>query len=73
MGLFGAVSPLLLLYMLYEKAVLYIMEKFSILQNIINFLPVSDVYRYLLPIGLVLGIGIGFIGSFFTVRKHLKV
>lgn len=73
MGLFGAVIPLLLLYMLYEKAVLYIMEKFSILQNIINFLPVSDVYRYLLPIGLVLGIGIGFIGSFFTVRKHLKV
>ena len=73
MGVFGAVIPLLLLYMLYEKAVLYIMEKFSILQNIINFLPVSDVYRYLLPIGLVLGIGIGFIGSFFTVRKHLKV
>lgn len=73
MGFFGAVIPLLLLYMLYEKAVLYIMEKFSILQNIINFLPVSDVYRYLLPIGLVLGIGIGFIGSFFTVRKHLKV
>ena len=73
MGFFGAVIPLLLLYMLYEKAVLYIMEKFSILQNIINFLPVSDVYRYLLPIGLVLGIGIGFIGSFFTVRKHWKV
>ena len=73
MGFFGAVIPLLLLYMLYEKAVLYIMEKFSILQNIINFLPVSDVYKYLLPIGIVLGIGIGFIGSFFTVRKHLKV
>lgn len=73
MGLFGAIIPLALLYMLYEKAVLYIMEKFSILQNIISFLPVSDVYKYLLPIGIVLGIGIGFIGSFFTVRKHLKV
>ena len=73
MGLFGAIIPLALLYMLYEKAVLYIMEKFRILQNIISFLPVSDVYKYLLPIGIVLGIGIGFIGSFFTVRKHLKV
>lgn len=72
-GLFGAIIPLSLLYVLYEKAVLYIMEKFSILQNIISFLPVSDVYKYLLPIGIVLGIGIGFIGSFFTVRKHLKV
>ena len=51
----------------------YIMEKFSILQNIIDFLPVGTVYQILLPIGLVMGIGIGFLGSFFTVRKHLKV
>ena len=48
-------------------------RKFSILQNIIDFLPVWSVYRYLLPIGLAMGIGIGFLGSFFTVRKHLKV
>ena len=72
-GIFGAAIPLVLLYFLYDKAVEYIMEKFSILQNIINFLPVGTVYQILLPIGLVMGIGIGFLGSFFTVRKHLKV
>lgn len=72
-GIFGAVIPLALLYVLYDRAVQYIMEKFSILQNIIDFLPVWSVYRYLLPIGLAMGIGIGFLGSFFTVRKHLKV
>ena len=71
--MFGAVIPLTLLYFLYDKAVKYIMEKFSILQNIINFLPVETVYQILLPIGLLLGIGIGFLGSYFTVRKHLKV
>lgn len=72
-GLFGAVIPLALLYFLYDKAVVYIMEKFSILKNIITFLPVGKVYIYLLPIGLAMGIGIGFLGSYFTVRKHLRV
>lgn len=72
-GVFGAAIPLTLLYFLYDKAVQYIMQRFSILQNIIDFLPVGTVYQILLPIGLVMGIGIGFLGSFFTVRKHLKV
>lgn len=72
-GVIGAAIPLALLYVLYDKAVQYVMEKFSILQNIIDFLPVSSVYTLLLPIGLAMGIGIGFLGSFFTVRKHLKV
>ena len=72
-GLFGAAIPLALLYFLYDKAVVYIMEKFSILKNIITFLPVGNVYIYLLPIVLVMGIGIGFLGSYFTVRKHLRV
>ena len=72
-GLFGAAIPLALLYFLYDKAVVYIMEKLSILKNIITFLPVGNVYIYLLPIGLVMGIGIGFLGSYFTVRKHLRV
>ncbi len=73
MGLIGAVIPLILLYFLYGKAIDYIMTRFSILNNIIEFLPVLDVYRYLLPIGIALGVGIGFVGSIFTVRKHLKV
>lgn len=73
MGLIGAIIPLGLLYALYGKAVQYILSHFSILHNIIDFLPVTSVYKYLLPIGLILGVGMGFIGSFFTVRKHLKV
>nr|WP_296960891.1 permease-like cell division protein FtsX [uncultured Mediterraneibacter sp.] len=72
-GVFGAAIPLALLYMLYDKAVAYVMTRFSILKNIITFLPVQNVYIYLLPIGLAMGIGIGFFGSFFTVRKHLRV
>ena len=49
------------------------MTRFRILQNIIDFLPVGTGYQILLPVGLIMGIGIGFLGSYFTVRKHLKV
>ncbi|MCQ2508229.1 MAG: permease-like cell division protein FtsX [Dorea sp.] len=72
-GAIGAVIPLIALYFLYDKAIQYIMEKFSLLQNIVEFLPVMSVYQTLLPVGLALGVGIGFLGSAFTIRKHLRV
>ncbi len=72
-GLIGAVIPLVLLYFLYDKAIEYVMTKFSLLNNIMEFLPVATVYRTLLPIGLALGVGIGFLGSFVTIHKHLRV
>ncbi len=72
-GVVGAAIPLGILYFAYEKAVHYIMNKFTILNSILDFLDVGTVYQTLLPIGLLLGVGIGFVGSFFTIRKHLKV
>ncbi len=72
-GVVGALIPLVMLYFMYDKAVKYIMTKFSLLNNIMEFLPVLDVYKTLLPVGIALGVGIGFVGSFFTIRKHLKV
>lgn len=72
-GLLGAIIPLTALYFVYEKTVTAIMSKFSILNTILDFLPTQEVYKILLPVGLLLGVGIGFIGSHFTIRKHLKV
>lgn len=72
-GVIGALIPLVMLYFMYDKAVSYIMTRFSLLNNIVEFLPVATIYRTLLPIGIALGVGIGFVGSFFTIRKHLKV
>lgn len=72
-GIVGAIIPLVLLYFMYNKAIGYILTKFSLLNNILDFLPVVKVYQTLLPVGLALGIGIGFLGSFFTIRKHLRV
>ena len=72
-GAVGAVIPLVMLYFMYDKAISYIMTRFSLLNNIVDFLPVATVYKTLLPVGIVLGVGIGFLGSLFTIRKHLKV
>lgn len=72
-GLIGAVIPLVALYFAYDKVVSYVTTKFSLLNNIMTFLPVTDVYKTLLPVGLALGVGIGLLGSFFTIRKHLRV
>ena len=73
-GLVGAAIPLTVLYFLYNQAVQYILTKFSVLQDFMNgLLPVNQVFQILLPVGLILGMGIGFVGSLFTIRKHLKV
>ena len=72
-GLIGSVLPLGVLYLMYRNIIVYIGEKFHWLSNIMNFLPVDTVFSTLLPVGLLLGVGIGFLGSRFTIRKHLKV
>ena len=73
-GVVGAAIPLVLLYFAYEKAIHYILNIFTIFSTILNvdFLPAAEVYKTLLPVGLLLGVGIGFVGSFFTIKKHLK-
>lgn len=71
-GVVGAAIPLVVLYFAYGKTVNTILSKFAILNSILDFLPVTEVYKTLLPVGLLLGVGIGFIGSFFTIKKHLK-
>ena len=72
-GFIGAVIPLVIFYFVYNKAIDYILSRFSLLKNILDFLPVTEVYHTLLPAGLLLGIGIGLLGSVFTIRKHLRV
>lgn len=71
-GLIGACIPLFGLYFMYSRVVEYISTKFDILASSLTFLSVNQVFQTLIPISLLLGMGIGFVGSFFTVRTHLK-
>lgn len=72
-GLIGATIPLLLLYFMYQKIIVYIADKFNFIGSMINFVPVHTVFKTLIPVAVILGVGIGFLGSRLTIRKHLKV
>ena len=72
-GLIGAALPLILLYLLYNRLIVYIEEKFNFLSNLISFVPAKGVFHTLVPVALILGVGIGFLGSRITIRKHLNV
>lgn len=72
-GLLGSVVPLVSIYYIYTNVIVYINDRFQILSGLLNFLPVETIYRTLLPVSVGIGVGIGFLGSIVTVRKHLKV
>lgn len=72
-GLVGSLIPLAAIYFIYIKVMDYVGIQFPALTTLLQFLPVQDVFKLLLPISLGIGAGIGFLGSFTTVRKHLRV
>jgi len=72
-GLIGAAVPLALIYSVYNYALNYVMGRFSVLSNFLNFLSVKEIFSVLAPVSLLVGVGIGFLGSVSTVRKHLKI
>ncbi len=72
-GIIGAAIPLGIIYFIYIKAMNIILERFSEIGSILQFLPVETVFSTLIPVSLGIGAGIGLIGSFVTVRKHLRV
>lgn len=72
-GLVGSILPMVILYSIYERLIRFVADKFSFLNNLMTFLSVDDVFQTLAPVAVILGIGIGFVGSGLTIRKHLKV
>jgi cell division transport system permease protein len=72
-GLTGAVIPLCVMFVLYTKTVVYIMQQFRIMSDIVTFMPIGEIFPLMILVALALGLGIGFFGSFFTIRKYLHV
>jgi cell division transport system permease protein len=72
-GLIGSLLPIIGLYYMYSNIIVLVSEKFKVLEGVLNFLPVNTVFSTLIPVALLIGVGIGFLGSFITIRKHLKV
>ena len=72
-GIIGAAVPLVILYFIYERAVSVLSERFNALVNVLVFIDTKQEFMVLTPLSLAIGIGIGFAGSFFTVRRHIDV
>ncbi|MCR5686596.1 MAG: permease-like cell division protein FtsX [Lachnospiraceae bacterium] len=72
-GLIGSALPLVAIYYLYKLMMEYANANFAVLSDMLKFMSAQELFRNLIPISLVLGVGIGFLGSLITVRRHLKV
>lgn len=72
-GLIGAALPLILLFVLYDKIVAHVAAEYSMIGSLVEFVSPGLLFQGLIPIGLLLGVGIGLVGSLWTIRKHLKV
>lgn len=70
-GLVGSAIPLIAVYYLYRNVVSFVLERFTILS--LDFIPVGHIFSYLVPVSLIIGLGVGLLGSITTIRKHLRV
>ncbi len=72
-GLVGAAIPLVIIYNGYNSLLKYVVDRFAMLSSLLDFLSVEEIFRFLTPVSLLVGVGIGFFGSMSTVKKHLDV
>ena len=73
LGTIGAAIPLSLLYAVYRRISDYIAEKLvSVLGRGTMLLDSWEVFRSLVPISLAIGIGIGVLGTWMTLKKQLR-
>jgi len=72
-GLLGALLPVVMCLFGYGGIINYVNEKFPAITVIVEFLSTNQVFIFLLPFALILGVLIGAIGSVTSIRKHLHV
>ena len=72
-GLLGAVIPLFAIHKMYSAVLNFMITEFENLSTLLDFLPVESIFEFLVPVSLIVGVGIGFLGSWSTVKKHLHV
>jgi cell division transport system permease protein len=58
---------------MYQRILDYVVGRFTVVASVFAFVSKEELFRTLIPVGLILGIGVGLFGSIITTRKHLKV
>ena len=72
-GLIRALIPLYLIYYLYDYVLNMLTTRFEMLSSMLSFLSLEEIFGVLLPVSILIGVGMGLLGSYITVRKYLKV
>lgn len=71
-GFIGSLIPLAVIYFGYNDIIEFVSSKVAILNNEGMFVPLDNIMHYLVPVSLLMGIGIGYIGSRITLHKHVN-
>lgn len=71
-GILGVFIPLSILYAVYYKVVALVASKFSGMFATMNFVSINEVFAFILPVSIAMGLGIAVLGSSFTLSKQLK-
>lgn len=72
-GILGTLIPIAIVYFSYDAVVVRALNKYSFISTILSFQPVLDIFKVYVPVALVLGVGLGLLGSIISLTKHLKV
>ncbi len=73
LGFAGAVIPLVGIYLIYERAVTYVNDHFLGISTLFAPIPIGTVFPLMVAAAMGLGVGVGFVVSFFTIRKSLRI
>lgn len=71
-GIIGAIIPLVMEYFLYSQTLTYMAKHFELLNTTESFVPISVIFRYFLPMALVIALLIGYFASRFTISRYLR-
>ena len=72
-GIIGSALPITVIYFGYHKIILWMTERFHVITAFMKFVSVEKIMLYLIPMALIVGLFIGLMGSFITIRKYLRV
>ena len=72
-GFVGALIPVAAMYFIYKRAAAYVIEHYLQYTRLFEMIPLNEIFPAIVAVAMTLGVGMGFLVSFFNIRKHLKV
>ena len=71
-GLIGSTIPLVILYFIYDNIISYMTRRYISIFAMVEFVDISSVFAFLIPIIFIIGTGIGLLGSFTTIKHQIR-